>query len=68
MLVKISLLSTQTVNSFHGHSYNLHSVIILSDRPPARMAVRMPTPINQFKKKDESIAVQMIFLDVYTWN
>ena len=41
--------------------------MILSDRPPARMAVRMPTPINQLFN-DESIAVQIIFLDIYTWN
>ena len=31
------------------------------------MAVRMPTPINQLFN-DESIAVQIIFLDDYTWN
>ena len=31
------------------------------------MAVRMPTPINQLFN-DESIAVQSIFLDDYTWN
>ena len=29
--------------------------------------MRMPTPINQLFN-DESIAVQIIFLDVYTWN
>ena len=31
------------------------------------MAVRMPTSINQLFN-DEYIAVQIIFLDVYTWN
>ena len=31
------------------------------------MAVRMPTPINQHIN-DESIAVLIIFLDLYTWN
>ena len=31
------------------------------------MAVCMPTPINQLNN-DESIAVQIIFFDVYTWN
>ena len=31
------------------------------------MAVRTPTPINQLFN-DESIAVQILFLDVYMWN
>ena len=31
------------------------------------MAVRMPTPINQLLN-DESIAIQILFLDIYTWN
>ena len=44
-------------------SYNT----VLDYRPPARMTVRMPTPINQLFN-DESIAVQIIFLDDYTWN
>ena len=38
----------------------------LISRQPG-MAVRMPTPINQVFN-DESIAVQIIFLDDYTWN
>ena len=33
----------------------------------AGMAVCMPTPLNQ-PFNDESIAEQIIFLDVYTWN
>ena len=41
--------------------------MIMSDRPPARMVVDMATPINKLFN-DESIAVQIIFLDVYTWN
>ena len=40
---------------------------VVFDRPPARMVVRMPTQINQLFN-DESIAVKIIFLDVYTWN
>ena len=39
----------------------------MNDRLPASMAVRMPTPINKLLN-DESIAVQIIFLDVYMWN
>ena len=35
-------------------------------RVPARMVVRRPAPINQLFN-DESIAVQIWFLDVYTW-
>ena len=35
-------------------------------RVPARMVVHRPTPINQLFN-DESIAVQIWFLDVYTW-
>ena len=31
------------------------------------MAVCMPTPINQ-RLNDESIALTILFLDVYTWN
>ena len=38
----------------------------LIDRQPG-IAVLMPTPINQLFN-DESIAVQIICLDVYTWN
>ena len=31
------------------------------------MAVRTPAPINQLFN-DESIAVHILFVDVYTWN
>ena len=45
-------------------------IVILVDiklfRVPARMVVRRPAPINQLFN-DESIAVQIRFLDVYTW-
>ena len=40
--------------------------LLIIGRQPG-MAVRMPTPINQLFN-DESIAVQIIFLDDYTWN
>ena len=33
----------------------------------SEIAVRMPNPINKLLN-DESIAVQMLFLDGYTWN
>ena len=45
---------------------NKVSDILIIGRQPG-MAVRMPTPINQLFN-DESIAVQIIFLDDYTWN
>ena len=45
------------------HHIAPHTVI---GRRPA-MGVRMPTLINKFLN-DESIAVQIICLDVYTWN
>ena len=44
---------------------NKTSYVIIGRQPG--MAVRMPTPINQLFN-DESIAVQIIFLDDYTWN
>ena len=46
--------------------YKHNAECCLIGRQPG-MAVRMPTPINQLFN-DESIAVQIIFLDVYTWN
>ena len=49
---------------------NSNDVMIISicliGRQPG-MAVRMPTPINQLFN-DESIAVQIIFVDDYMWN
>ena len=45
--------------------YKVIYIFIIGRQPG--MAVRMPTPINQLFN-DESIAVQIIFLDDYTWN
>ena len=53
------------ISRTHGQPTLAHNIILLWRQ--SGMAVRMPTSINQLFN-GESIAVQMLLLDIYTWN
>ena len=50
----------------HSTNFSTLMIILLIGRQPG-IDVRIPTPINELFNY-ESIAVQILLLDVYTWN